>query len=241
MQIVDKIHIITPVKDSIDLTLKTIEAVMQSDMKCPFVYTVYNDFSTESNTLILEKASKEMGFELVNLSDLTDRPSPNYLLVLQMAQERALKEGAGLLIVESDVVVDKDTIQKLVEGAESRDKCGIAASVTVDENGAINYPYLYVKGRENRIVEVNKHLSFCCSLLMPEFLSRYSFHSLNPEKSWYDVTISRQSLKLDFKNYLFTNLPVLHRPHSSRPWKLLKYTNPVKYYWLKFIHKRDKI
>ena len=237
----NKVHIITPVKDSIALTLETIKAVMQSDIKHPFSYTVYNDFSTEENTAILEKVSKEMGFELVNLSDLTDHPSPNYLLVLQTAQSEAFKENAGILIIESDVIVGKDTIQKLIEGANNCDDCGIAASVTVDENGVINYPYLYVKGKENQVIESDKHISFCCSLLMPELLNRYSFHSLNPEKSWFDVTISHQSLKSGLKNYIFTCLPVLHRPHSSRPWKKLKYTNPLKYYWLKLIHKKDRI
>jgi hypothetical protein len=237
----NKIHIITPVKNSIVLTLETIKAVMQSEIKHQFTYTVYNDFSTEENTIILEKASKEMGFELVNISDLTDQPSPNYLLILQTAQEKALKENAGVLIIESDVIVGKETIQKLIDGAENCKNCGIAASVTVDENGVINYPYLFAKGKENRIIESDKHLSFCCSLLMPKLLNRYSFHSLNPEKSWFDVTISHQSLKSGLKNYIFTNLPVLHRPHSSRPWKKLKYTNPLKYYWLKLIHKKDRI
>ena len=236
-----KVHIITPVKDSINLTLETVKAIMQSDIKLPFTYTIYNDFSTEENTIILEEASKEFKFQLVNLSDITDHPSPKYLLILKTAQEKALKEGAGLLIIESDVVVGKDTIQRLIEGAEESENCGIAASVTVDDKGAINYPYLYAKGKENQVIKTKKHLSFCCSLLMPVFLNKYSFHSLNPDKSWHDVTISRQSLKSGFRNYLFTNLPVLHKPHSSRPWKQLKYTNPLKYYWLKFIHKRDKI
>jgi len=36
-------------------------------------------------------------------------------------------------------------------------------------------------------------------------------------------------------------LTVWHRPHSSRPWKQLKYTNPLKYYWLKFTKGLDKI
>ena len=44
------IHIITPVKDSIELTLQTVDAIMASDVKTPFTYTVYNDFSTEENT-----------------------------------------------------------------------------------------------------------------------------------------------------------------------------------------------
>ena len=80
------LNIITPVKDSIELTLETIKATLASEISVPYTYTVYNDFSTPENTAILEKASKEMGFRLVNLSDITDHPSPNYLLVLKMTR-----------------------------------------------------------------------------------------------------------------------------------------------------------
>ena len=236
-----KVNIITPVKDSIDLTMETIKAIKNSDISAPSSFTVYNDFSTEGNTAILEMQSKELCFDLVNLSDITTNPSPNYLLVLQHAQEKAIEEDAGLLIVESDVIVKKDTIQHLFDGALSYDDCGIAASVTVDDSGEINYPYLFARGNENQVFPSKKHLSFCCSLLTLNFLKSFDFHLLDPEKSWHDVTISHQSLNHNFKNYLFTKLPVLHRPHSSRPWKQLKYSNPVKYYWLKLINKRDKI
>jgi hypothetical protein len=72
-------------------------------------------------------------------------------------------------------------------------------------------------------------------------LRAYDFQQLNPEKNWYDVTISHESTRLGLNNYLFTTLPVLHRPHTSRPWKQLKYKNPLKYYWLKFTKGLDKI
>lgn len=235
------IHVITPVKDSIELTLQTVDAIMASDFKTPFAYTIYNDFSTEENTARLREASTKQGFELVNLADVTNHPSPNYLQILQMAQERAIAEEAGLLIVESDVVVKKDTLQSLFDGALQRSDCGIAAAVTVDENGEINYPYLFAKGRENQVFSEKKHCSFCCSLLTLDFLRSFDFHNLNPEKNWHDVTISHQSLEKGFKNYLFTTLPVWHRPHSSRPWKQLKYKNPLKYYWLKYTKGLDKI
>ena len=235
------LHIITPVKDSIDSTLDTIKAIVGSDAKVPFTYTIYNDFSTDENTRALADASKQYGFELINLSDLTTHPSPNYLLVLQEAQAKAIRDDAGLLIIESDVTVRKDTIQRLFEGAIERKDCGIAAAVTVDQEGKINYPYLYAKGLEDRVIENTKHCSFCCSLLTPSFLKAYDFHLLNPEKNWFDVTISHEALKKGFKNYLFTNLPVHHRPHASRPWKQLKYKNPIKYYWLKFTKGLDKI
>jgi GT2 family glycosyltransferase len=182
-----------------------------------------------------------MGFRLVNLSDLTDHPSPNYLLVLQKTQEEAIAADAGLLIVESDVVVKKDTLQALYDGASSYEKCAIAAAVTTDEQGVINYPYLHALGKEGQVYAEKKHCSFCCSLLTPEFLRAFDFHNLDASKNWFDVTISHEALKLGFRNYLFTTLPVWHRPHGSRPWKQLKYKNPLKYYWLKFTKGLDKI
>lgn len=145
------LHIITPVKDSIDSTLETVKAILNSDITVPFTYTVYNDFSTEENTHRLEKVAQELHFRLVNLADITNHPSPNYLLVLQTAQKEAIDADAGLLIVESDVTVKTGTLQGLFDGAASRKDCGIAAAVTTDENGIINYPYLHAKGHENQV------------------------------------------------------------------------------------------
>ena len=235
------IHIITPVKDSIDSTLDTVRAIMSSDIKVPFTYTIYNDFSTPENTLRLEEASKEYGFQLVNLSDLTDHPSPNYLLVLQKTQQEAIEAEAGLLIVESDVTVQPNTLQSLFDGAIERKDCGMAAAITTDESGAINFPYLYAKGRKPKVYDEKKRFSFCCTLLTLDYLKAFDFHQLDASKNWFDVTISHESLNKGFHNYLFINLPVLHRPHGSRPWKQLKYPNPLKYYWLKFTKGLDKI
>lgn len=235
------LHIITPVKDSIESTIQTVKAILASQIARPYTYTIYNDFSTPENTAQLERYSKELGFELVNLADITTTPSPNYLLVLQRCQALALEVGADLLIVESDVVVRPDTLQKLSDGADRYDNCGIAAAVTVNDKGEINYPYEYAKGREGEDYAVKRHCSFCCSLLTNRLLAAYDFKTLNPEKHWFDVTISQQSRALGFENYLFASLPVIHRPHASRPWKQLKYTNPLKYYWIKFTKGFDKI
>ena len=222
------IHIITPVKDSIDSTLDTVRAIMSSDIKVPFTYTIYNDFSTPENTLRLEEASKEYGFQLVNLSDLTDHPSPNYLLVLQKTQQEAIEAEAGLLIVESDVTVQPNTLQSLFDGAIERKDCGMAAAITTDESVVINFPYLYAKGSKPKVYDEKKRFSFCCTLLTLDYLKAFDFHQLDASKNWFDVTISHESLNKGFHNYLFINLPVLHRPHGSRPWKQLKYTNPLK-------------
>ncbi|MBQ8968352.1 MAG: glycosyltransferase family 2 protein [Bacteroidaceae bacterium] len=235
------LHIITPVKDSLDLTLETARAVMAAQREMPNTYTIYNDFSTQENTRRLETASRELGFQLVNLCDLTDHPSPNYLLVLQRERQQCLREDAGLLIVESDVLVRPDTLNGLWQGALERPDAGIVASVTVDESGRINYPYLYAQGEENRVLDTRRHCSFCCSLLTPELLRRVDFDQLDATKSWFDVTISHRSLEEGLRNYLFTSLPVVHRPHGSRPWKQLKYKNPLLYYWRKFTKGFDKI
>lgn len=236
-----KIHIITPVKDSINSTLETVKAIKDSHLAIEHTYTIYNDFSTPENTCILEQKAEEIGFSLVNLADITTHPSPNYLLVLQRERKACLEEDAALLIVESDVTVKENTLQGLVDAALAHEDCGIAASVTVDENGKINYPYLFAKGKEGQDFATRKHCSFCCSLLTPELLRRVDFDTLNSEKNWFDVTISHLSLDAGLKNYLYCSLPVLHRPHQSRPWKQLKYKNPLLYYWRKFTKGFDKI
>jgi hypothetical protein len=236
------VHIITPVKDSIELSLQTIEAVCASEVDIPHHYTVYDDFSTPANRMLLAEASQRLGFELVHLADLTTHPSPNYLLVLQRARQRALEEEAALLIVESDVVVRAHTLQGLVEGARSLSSdCGIAAAVTVDETGAVNYPYLYARRHKSGVFPTTRHCSFCCSLLSLKLLQRIDFQQLDASKNWYDVTLSHQAVKEGLRNYLFTSLPVWHRPHGSRPWKQLKYRHPLRYYWLKYTRGLDKI
>lgn len=235
------LRILTPVKDSIDYTLQTIESVMASRLDVPHSYTIYNDFSTPGNTALLEQDAGSKGFCLVNLSDLTDHPSPNYLLVLQRERKICLEKGAAMLIVESDVKVQPETLQGLWSAAQERPDAGIVASATVDESGALNYPYQFLRGQENRVIDSRRHCSFCCSLLTPELLRRVDFEQLDATKNWFDVTISHRSLEEGLHNYILTSLPVLHRPHSSRPWKQLKYRNPLKYYWLKLTKGFDKI
>ena len=237
----ERLRIITPVKDSVDLTLETAKAVLSSRLEIPYSYILYNDYSTPENTARLEEASRQMGFQLVNLADITQHPSPNYLLVLQRERKFCLEEKAAFVIVESDVVVKSDTLQGLADGARLRTDCGMAASVTTDEQGTINYPYLYARGKENQVLDTRRHCSFCCTLLSPMLLEQVDFDLLDSTKSWFDVTISHRSLEAGLHNYLFTSLPVLHRPHGSRPWKQLKHTNPLKYYWRKFTKGLDKI
>lgn len=235
------LRIITPVKDAIDFTLETVQAVLASQLNVPYTYTVYNDFSSDENTASLEQAASEMGFDLVNLSDLTTHPSPNYLFVLQRERHACLDEDAALLIVESDVVVKPDTLQGLWDSAIQRTDAGIVAAVTVEEDGSINYPYRFLHGKEGRVIDSKKHCSFCCTLLTPSLLSKVDFDALDETKDWFDVTISHLARKAGLHNYIHTTLPVLHRPHGSRPWKQLKYKNPIKYYWKKWTKGYDKI
>ena len=232
------IHIIMPVKDSLDTAREAIAAVMQS-MHEGADMTVYNDFSTHENTDTLKHMAYALGFRLVNWEELTDHPSPNYRLTLQDAQKRAIADGAHLVIVESDVTVGKNTIQQMIE--QAKPGVGMVAAVTVDTDGNINFPYLYAAKMNGGTIATSKRFSFCCTLLTIDFLKKYSFIQLDPTKSWYDVAISHMSNHLGFRNLLMLDNRVLHRPHSSRPWKQLKYTNPLKYYWQKITRKRDRI
>ena len=231
--------IITPVKDSKETAKRTIEAVANADGN--FEYYVFNDFSKPDTKSFLEESSKKLGFKLIHLEDVTTKPSPNYKLVLEMAQKTALLQNKPLVIIESDVVIPKNTIIELLKLAALKNDAGLIGAITTDESGNYNFPYTFEKTKNSDVVDTAHSLSFCCTLITSEFLKKFDFSTLSDKKDWYDIFISRQSKKAGFRNYLAKGIEVLHLPHSSRPWKNLKYTNPVLYYWKKFVNKRDRI
>jgi hypothetical protein len=231
--------VITPVKDSLKTTSKTVESVFNSSGD--FIYIVYNDFSDSETKEFLEDNKTKFNFYLVNLEDLTVHPSPNYKLVLQKAREKAIELNVPLIIIESDVLVTKETICKLIETSKKDKLTGMVGAVTIDENGQYNFPYDYLKKKSPRLTLTNHSLSFCCTLLTTGLLHQFNFDELPLKKDWFDIYISRKSKKLGFHNYLAKNIEVIHLPHSSRPWKLLKYSNPIKYYFYKYLKNRDRI
>ena len=238
---IDSLLIITPVKDSIVTTEQTIRSVMASKTTADWHYVVYDDFSTVECSDRLDCLALELGFEVVHLRNITATPSPNYRLVLQTAQRRAIATRSHLIILESDVEVTLDSVDRLFQKANSTSKAGMVAAVTVDESEAVNFPYLYARRWSKKDRATRKRFSFCFTLLTNVFLQAFDFATLDPEKQWYDVTISHESIKRGFTNTLMMTNPVVHRPHSSRPWKLLKYTNPLRYYWIKYTRGLDKI
>ena len=149
--------------------------------------------------------------------------------------------ASALLVVESDVVIKQDTISRLLDDSGKKSRAGLVGSVTVDEAGVVNFPYLKFKGVKEPVITTHRSLSFCCTLFSLDFLKSYDFAGLDEAKDWYDTFISKKSLELGFENRVLINAPVWHRPHASRPWKQLKYTNPLKYYFLKFWKGMDKI
>lgn len=228
------VHIIMPVKDSLETAEQAIRAIVASGQ----TLTVYDDYSTAENAARLDALREELGIAVVHISEHVDHPSPNYRWVLIEAQQACRKSGKHLVIVESDVMVQEKTLKRMQEAIT--EKTGMVAAVTVNEQGQVNFPYEYAKRIQADGV-CKKRFSFCCTLLTNRFLRTYDFEQLDPEKSWYDVTISHMSVKMGFENVLQISNPVLHKPHSSRPWKQLKYTNPILYYWRKITQRRDKI
>ena len=234
------LHIIMPVKDSVEIAERAIRAIVDSG----HTVCIYDDNSLQENAERLDQIAKEKSIQVVHISDLTDHPSPNYRLVLQMAQEEALDKGKHLVIVESDVIIQPDTLNRML--AKVEEGVGMVAAVTIDENGEYNFPYHYLRRLRYRFINrqtiaTKKRFSFCCTLLTNELLHKADFQQLDPTKNWYDVTISHWSLALGLRNLLMLDNPVLHFPHASRPWKRLKYTNPLLYYWRKITQKRDRI
>ena len=228
------LHIIMPVKDSLETAEQAIRAIVASG----HTLTVYDDYSTEENAARLDALRDELGIAVVHIRERVNHPSPNYRWVLIESQREALRSERELVIIESDVIVRPDTLQRLTQVVT--DRTGMVAAVTVNEQGDINFPYEYAKSI-SADGPCKKRFSFCCTLLTRAFLRAYDFEQLDPTKNWYDVHISHMSVKLGFDNILQISNPVLHKPHSSRPWKQLKYTNPLLYYWRKLTQRRDKI
>lgn len=223
-----------PVKDSLETTEQAIRAIVASG----HTLTVYDDYSTAENALRLDALQDELGITVVHIGEQIDHPSPNYRWVLIEAQKACVKSGQNLVIVESDVIVREKTLKRMQETVT--DKTGMVAAVTVNDAGEINFPYEYAR-KIKKDGTCSKRFSFCCTLLTNAFLRAYDFDQLDPTKNWYDVTISHMSVKMGFENVLQISNPVLHKPHSSRPWKQLKYTHPLLYYWRKLTQHRDKI
>lgn len=234
------LYIIMPVKDSIEIAERAIRAIISSG----YTLCVFDDNSQPENAQRLDEIAAETNIQIVHIADLTDHPSPNYRLVLQLARKEALATNRHLVIVESDVIIQSDTLNRMFD--EVQTGVGMVAAVTIDEDGEYNFPYHYVRRLRYKIhakntIATKKRFSFCCTLLTNRFLQEADFQLLDPTKNWYDVTISHWSSSLGFKNLLMLGNSVLHLPHSSRPWKRLKYTHPLRYYWRKFTQRLDKI
>ena len=129
------LHIIMPIKDSIEMAEKAILAIVNSG----HTVCVYDDNSTPENAQKLDSIAQQHNIQLIHLSSLTDHPSPNYRLVLQHARNTALSKGQHLVIVESDVMVQDDTLNRMVKQVSNG--IGMVAAVTTNEEGVYNFPY----------------------------------------------------------------------------------------------------
>ena len=234
-----KAIIVTPVKNALENTLTTIKKVSKSNISVK--HFVYNDFSDEETLKGLEQNKNEFDYTLINLSEILNTPSPNYKYVLQDAQRKALAASIPLIIVESDVEVEPDTFEKMMNALVQNENPGLIGAITVDENKDVNFPYLKFKNKKEKLFKTDRSLSFCCTLFSLAFLKANDLMLLQEGKDWYDTSISQQAISLGFTNYILMNAPVLHKPHGSRPWKKLKYSNPLKYYFQKLLKGRDKI
>ena len=111
--------IIMPVKDSLETAEQAIRAIVASGHNV----CVYDDYSSDENAARLDALQNELGIRVVHIREVLDHPSPNYRWVLNTAQREAIEKGQDLVIIESDVIVKADTIDKLiVESQKSKEK-----------------------------------------------------------------------------------------------------------------------
>ena len=106
----ENLHIIMPVKDSLEIAERAIRAIVHSG----HTLCVYDDNSLPANAVRLDALASELGITVVHIAELTDHPSPNYRLVLQHAQQQALRDNQHLVIIESDVIIQSDTLSRML-------------------------------------------------------------------------------------------------------------------------------
>jgi hypothetical protein len=232
--------LITPVKDSLKTTREAVSFLRSNNQEIP--YFIFDDFSSQETRCWLEENALKYGYKVIGLEKYTKKSSPNYRTALILAQKIALENSTNLVIVESDVFADYNTILGLHQLANELSDAGLVGSVTVNSSGEIIFPYSYATAIDKPTVFASgKTVSFCCTVLSLRMLEKFDFNELPNNLDWFDVFISRKSRQLGYSNYVIKNLPVIHQPHSSRPWKHLKYKNPILYYLRKIIMQRDRI
>ncbi len=235
--ILSDLLIVTPVKNSLDTTIKTIEAVSQ--YRSIHEYLVFNDNSDTETTQWLEENSIQLGYTLLQAQEITPEDSPNQRALLIELLTRC--RGRDILIVESDVIINQNTITGLQDAANTLESPGLIGAVTVDADGVPCFPHAHLKGKTGSVIQLNSSISFCCTLLSRSFFDTISAASLSRKKEWFDIFLSKKARNSGYKNYILLNQKVFHRPHSSRPWKKMKYTHPIRYYLGKFFARRDRI
>lgn len=232
--------VITPVKDSLKTVRQVIHSLRSENKEIP--YYIFDDYSSRETRLWLEANSSGYKYNIISLSKHVKKSSPNYRTTLILARKMALENETNLAIVESDVFATPKIILELNRLAEELPEAGLIGAVTIDNSGEINFPYNYATAIDKPLIFASaKSISFCCTILTKSLLERFDFNELPKNNDWFDVCISKKSRQMGFNNYVVKSLQVIHQPHSSRPWKLLKYKNPVLYYLKKIIHRRDRI
>ena len=232
--------LITPVKDSLKTAREIIISLRSENRDIP--YFIFDDYSSRETRRWLEGNSVRYGYKVIGLEKYVRKSSPNYRTTLIMARKMALENNSHLAIVESDVYAKPETIVALNQLADELTDAGLVGAVTVDHSGEINFPYNYATAIDKPLIFASaKSVSFCCTILTNSLLQKFDFNELPQKMDWFDVYLSKKSRQMGFSNYVVKSLPVVHQPHSSRPWKHLKYKNPLLYYIKKIITQRDRI
>jgi len=225
--------VLIPFRDSLTTLQRTILALKKPAPEIPLL--LCDDASSAQCLKELNTWLETQNWSKVDVLSLpVGEDAPQYGLALRAGLQRAHNEMRQLLVVESDVEVLPGVVLGLQRVLQRKPDAVMAGAVTIDPEGVWNFPYAgtfrAAKLRSSPLIR-RRSLSFCCTLLDHGFVD-HLLHTPFPDTGWMDLKISAMARKLGTL-WLALDLQVVHHPHSSRPWKLLKYKNPLLYYFYK--------
>ncbi|NGP75927.1 glycosyltransferase family 2 protein [Balneolaceae bacterium YR4-1] len=132
----NKLAIVTPVRDEEDVVEELILSVVQQDL-LPNEWVFVDDNSVDSTTNIIKSYSQKFEFiKLVSFPKDTNRtPGTGVIRAFEYGLNHLMQEYDFLLKLDADLKFKPDYFQNIISEFEANEKLGIASGMIFEKNG----------------------------------------------------------------------------------------------------------